>query len=128
MRVTAEKSAMSAISRVLSNDCNRSAQNLQAVSSLSSAVVSELHPQHPSTLNFILPVFAGSNAPERLAVDADFFKDVLEELGGALLDHVVDPQAGLEVLQEPSQETNKVLCCANRTWNGLWWRKRTLQP
>lgn len=29
MSVTAEKSAMSAISRVLSNDCNRSAQNLK---------------------------------------------------------------------------------------------------
>lgn len=29
MRVTAEKSAMSAISRVRSNDCNRSAQNLE---------------------------------------------------------------------------------------------------
>lgn len=29
IRVTAEKSAMSAISRVLSNDCNRSEQNLE---------------------------------------------------------------------------------------------------
>lgn len=29
MSVTAEKSVMSAISRVLSNDCNRSAQNLR---------------------------------------------------------------------------------------------------
>ncbi len=29
MRVTAEKSARSAISRVLNNDCNRSAQNLE---------------------------------------------------------------------------------------------------
>lgn len=52
---------------------------------------------------------AAPHSPERLALNADLLKDVLKERGGALLDHVVDPQAGFQVFQEALQEAHKVL-------------------
>lgn len=52
---------------------------------------------------------AAEHRPERLAVDADFVKDIFEELRGALLYDMLDPQTGLQVLQESSQETYEVL-------------------
>lgn len=33
---------------------------------------------------------------------------------------MVDPQTGLQILHETSQETNKVFCCANGTRDRLW--------
>lgn len=65
-------------------------------------------------------VIRSQHWPERLAVDADFFEDVFEELWRALLYDMVDPQTGLQILHETSQETNKVFCCANGTRDRLW--------
>lgn len=58
--------------------------------------------------------------PERLAIDADFVKDVFEELRGALLYNMLDPETRLQILQKTPQETNKVFGCANSTRNRLW--------
>lgn len=57
--------------------------------------------------------------PQRLAVDADFLEDVFEELRRALLHDVVDPQTGLQVLQEALHETYEVLGRTNRTGHRL---------
>lgn len=70
-------------------------------------------------MDFSLYVSLSQHRPEGFAVDADFFKDVFEELRGALLHDMMDPQPGLQILHESSQETNKVLCCANCARNSL---------
>lgn len=70
-------------------------------------------------MDFSLYVSPRKHRPEGLAVDADFVKDVFEELRGALLHYMMDPQPGLQILHESSQETNKVLCCANCARNSL---------
>lgn len=69
-------------------------------------------------------VIRSQHWPERLAVDADFFEDVFEELWRALLYDMVDPQTGLQILHETSQETNKVFCCANGARDRLWEGRR----
>lgn len=62
---------------------------------------------------------AAEDGPEGLAVDADFVKDIFEKLRGALLYDMLDPQTGLQVLQESSQETYEVLGRANSSRDGL---------
>lgn len=64
----------------------------------------------------------GRRSPQRFAVDADFVENVFEELRRAFLDHVLDPQTGLQVLQEPLEEPNKVLRCTDTARDGLWGR------
>lgn len=62
---------------------------------------------------------AAEDRPERLAVDAHFVKDIFEKLRGALLYDMLDPQTGLQVLQESPQETYKVLGRADSSRDGL---------
>ena len=49
------------------------------------------------------------DAPEGLALDADALGQAAEEGGRALLDHVLHPQAPLDVLQQAAQEAQNVL-------------------
>lgn len=60
------------------------------------------------------------SSPERLPVDANLVEDVFEKLGRALLDHVLDPQTGFQILQKPLQKADEVLCCSNGTGHRLW--------
>lgn len=59
------------------------------------------------------------HSPEGLPLDADLLKDVLQEGRGALLDHVMDAQPGLQVLQEAFEESHEVLCCPDIARHGL---------
>lgn len=67
------------------------------------------------------------SSPERLPVDANLVKDVFEKLGRALLDHMLDPQTGFQILQEPLQKANKVLCCSNGSGHRLWQKEGQTQ-
>ena len=51
----------------------------------------------------------GGAAPEGLALDADALGQATEEGRRALLDHMLHPQAPLDVLQQAAQETQEVL-------------------
>lgn len=79
----AEKSAMSAISKVLSNERNLSAQTLRGLRSMQT------------------------------------FSKMSEELGRVLQHYMVNPQPGLQVLQETLHEAHKVLCRADAARHSL---------
>lgn len=70
-------------------------------------------------MNILSRLDQNRHGPEGFAVDADFVKDVFEKLRGALLHHVLDPQTGLQILQEPPQEPDEVLSRSDRTGNRL---------
>lgn len=65
---------------------------------------------HPTSPPGPLPRPAhAAAAPEGLALDADALGQAAEEGGRALLDHMLHPQAPLDVLQQAAQEAQEVL-------------------
>lgn len=87
--------------------CTQSSITLPEVSSLIMATDKGAHPTSPpGPLPRPAPAAA---APEGLALDADALGQAAEEGGRALLDHMLHPQAPLDVLQQAAQEAQEVL-------------------
>ncbi len=66
-------------------------------------------------------------SPQGFAVNADLLIDVFEELRGTLLNHMMDSQTCLQVLQEALHKAHEVLCSANAARYSLCSESRICQ-
>ncbi len=62
-----------------------------------------------------------------LRINADLLKDVFEELRGTLLNHMMDSQTCLQVLQEALHKAHEVLCSADAARHSLCRESRMWQ-